>query len=113
MGRVAVIKIVGGSFEQGFPVWLQICQDGVGLPRTTIQGKLSPQPILEGLYISWLFKFRGMRSPYQHRNLSRSIYGWDIDTSLPINVGIDEDVKACREIVEQLEKNFRQWLQQS
>ena len=113
MGRVAVIKIVGGNFEQGFPVWLEICQDGVGLPRTTIKGQLSPQPILEGLYISWLFKFRGMRSPYKSRNLSRSIEGWDIDTSLPINVGIDEDVKACREIVEQLEKNFQHWLQQS
>lgn len=111
MGRVAVIKIVGGDFQHGFQVLLQICQDGAGLPVTEIKGQLPPQTNLEGLYISWLVYFRGLKNTNREFNPGRD--GWDIDPSVKTHSAFYEDVEACREMVEDLEKNFQQWLQQS
>ncbi|NER39372.1 MAG: CHAT domain-containing protein [Oscillatoria sp. SIO1A7] len=113
MGRVAVLKIVGGDFDRGFQVLLQICQDGAGLPVTEIRGQLPPQTNLEGLYISWLAHFRDLNQLKYYRELRPHIDAWEVDTIVKTHSALSEEVEACREITENLEKEFHHWLQQS
>ncbi len=65
MGKLVVLKLGDGSFEQGFPVTLQIGQDGTR-PETEITGKLPPVPEIPKHYRSW-------QSTYRCLGLSSSI----------------------------------------
>lgn len=63
MGKLVALKIGDGSFEQGFPVTLQIGEDGLH-PSIEIRGKLPPAPELLVDCTSWRVAYRrlGLRS---------------------------------------------------
>ncbi len=52
MGKLAILKIGDGDFEQGFWVTLRIGEDGV-FNGTEIEGQLPPAPRIIGLYEAW------------------------------------------------------------
>lgn len=52
MGKLVVFKLGDGSFEQGFPVTLQIGEDG-DRPLIEITGKLPPTPEISQNYSYW------------------------------------------------------------
>ena len=63
MGKLVVIKLGDGSFEQGFPVTLQLGEDGKN-PSVEIQGRLPPTPEIPQHYSGWASTYRrlGLRS---------------------------------------------------
>ncbi len=52
MGKLVVLKLGDGSFDLGFPVTLQIGEDG-DRPFTEITGKLPPNPEIPNYYGYW------------------------------------------------------------
>ena len=52
MGKLVVFKLGDGNFEQGFPITLQIGEDG-DRPSTEITGKLPPAPEIPQHYRGW------------------------------------------------------------
>jgi len=52
MGKLVILKIGAGDLEQGFPVTLQIAEDGY-FPFTEIRGMLPPAPEIYQHYRSW------------------------------------------------------------
>jgi hypothetical protein len=56
MGKLVVIKIGAGSFEQGFPVTLEIGEER-DRADTSLPGKLPPSPI-DSLYDNWQSEYR-------------------------------------------------------
>jgi len=63
VGKLVVLKLGDGNFEQGFPVTLQIGEDG-DRPSTEITGKLPPAPEIPQHYSCWQSAYRrlGLRS---------------------------------------------------
>ena len=63
MGKLVVFKLGEGSFEQGFPVVLQIGEDG-DRPAVELACKLPPAPEMLQLYQTWQAAYRrlGLRS---------------------------------------------------
>ena len=56
MGKLVVIKIGEGSFDQGFPVTLYIGEEGTPFPAS-LDGKLPPEPQLPVLYDQWKLEY--------------------------------------------------------
>lgn len=61
-GKLVVLKLGPGSFQQGFPVVLQLGWEGER-PTLELPGKLPPAPDLPGLYQQWQAAYRQMRVP--------------------------------------------------
>jgi hypothetical protein len=104
MGRVAVLKIGNGDFDQGFDVSLQVCRDNA-LPSPEIPGRLPANTELEDLYTVWQQTF--IRLTTQRGTDS----DWQIE-SRPTNHSTSE-VDACRYFAQNLETSMRSWLQRS
>lgn len=104
MGRVAVLKIGNGDFDQGFDVSLQVCRDNA-LPSPEIPGRLPANTEFEDLYTVWQETF--VRLGIQRGTDS----DWQIETR-PTNYSTSE-VDACRYFVQNLETSMRNWLQHS
>jgi CHASE2 domain-containing sensor protein len=110
MSRLVVLKIGEGSFEQGFPVILQISEEG-NSPATPppppptaapyliaeLTGKLPPRPDLPSLYQRWQQTYRrlGMRSRL------------NAPTTQETNVSTLAD---CQKVATALSDRFNQWL---
>ena len=108
MGRVAILKIGYGNFEQGFEVSLEIKEDQ-GQSLVEIEGKLPANTDIENLYQSWQQSF------YHVTGISRrdANWDWDIDDSITTNIDSNHLVKDCWQKVQALEANMRSWLQPS
>jgi hypothetical protein len=104
MGRVAVLRIRNGNFDQGFDVSLQVCRDNA-LPSPEILGRLPANTEVEDLYTAWQQTFIGL--PTQRRTDS----SWKIET-ISTNYSTSE-VDACRYFVRKVETSMRNWLQHS
>jgi CHASE2 domain-containing sensor protein len=63
VGKLVVLKFGEGSFEQGFPVTLQIGEDG-DRPAVELAGRLPPQPEIPQYYRKWQLAYYslGLRS---------------------------------------------------
>jgi len=61
MSKLVVFNIGEGNFEQGFPVTLQISEEGK-LPYIDHQGRLPQVPELPELYRQWQQKYYGLES---------------------------------------------------
>lgn len=59
MSKLVIIKIGGGDFAEGFPVTLQIGEDGAR-PFTEISGILPPDPEIPLLYSQWQSNYRSL-----------------------------------------------------
>lgn len=64
MGKLVVLKLGEGSFELGFPVTLQIGEEGK-LPNAEITGRLPPIPEIPQYYSLWATSYRHLGSRYR------------------------------------------------
>lgn len=64
MGKLVVFKLGEGSFEQGFPVTLQIGDEGK-LPNAEITGRLPPTPDIPQYYSVWANSYRHLGARYR------------------------------------------------
>ncbi len=96
MGKLVVLKLGDGNFEQGFPVTLQIGEDG-DRPSTEITGKLPKAPEIPQHYSYWQSAYRSL--------------GWRQRLEAPIvqvtNVSIMED---CYKAAQVLRTRLNTWL---
>lgn len=111
MGRVAILKIGAGHFDQGFDVSLQLREDA-GPPFAELTGRLPANPDVESLYACWqqLFRSLSATSSRKARSANHADADWEIDQSLIIHRSTREDVEACRQWMIALETNVETWL---
>ncbi len=114
MGKVAILKVGSGNFEQGFDVLLQIKTDDNRL-LTELEGQLPPNPGLEGCYISWQTRFRRLKGASQssRRFNTATEEAWEIDESFQSNSSTVDDFSRCQRLVRDVEKRMKKWLQSS
>jgi CHASE2 domain-containing sensor protein len=96
MRKLVVLKLGEGSFDRGFPVTLQIGEDGEQATIETV-GKLPPAPELPANYHHWQVSYRrlGLRSRLQAK------------TGFVANVSKIED---CDRMAKILRDRFNEWL---
>ena len=99
MGKLVVLKLGEGSFEQGFPVTLQIGEDG-DRPSTEITGKLPPAPEIAQSYSRWATNYRHLG--WQSR-LSATA---DVET----NVSHVSQIEICYNTAQLLSAHLNLWL---
>ncbi|MFB2978073.1 substrate-binding domain-containing protein [Microseira sp. BLCC-F43] len=96
MQKLVVFKIGEGSFEQGFPVTLQIGEEGKP-PVVEVRGRVPPDAKIPDLYYEWQSKYKGDRQitvdPSQTNNYSRE--------------------EECKNAASALEKCLQEWFDQS
>ena len=107
MGRVAILKILHGNFQQGFEVSLEIKEDE-GQSLAELDGKLPANTDIESLYQSWQQSFYRITGIYRN---------WEID-DIPTNIAssdlmTSDLVTDCWQKVQSLEANMQSWLQAS
>jgi CHASE2 domain-containing sensor protein len=64
VGKLVVLKLGEGSFDLGFPVTLQIGEEGK-LPNAEITGRLPPTPKIPQYYNIWASSYRRLGSRYR------------------------------------------------
>ena len=106
MGRVAILKIGHGNFQQGFEVSLELKEDR-GQSWGEIEGNLPANTDIESLYQSWQQSF------YQLAGIYRNSESWDVDNSIATNISSLDLVTDCRQKVQHLETSMKSWLQPS
>jgi hypothetical protein len=96
MGKLVVLKFADGSFEQGFPVTLQIGEEGER-PSTEITGKLPAAVEMPVYYSHWQSSYRRLSNRYR----------LSADQMQVTNVSITQD---CNNIAHILRSRFNTWL---
>lgn len=97
MGKLVVLKLAEGDFEQGFYAILQIGNENAP-PAVEITGKLPPNPNILRDYYHWQSIYRHLRLP------SRPI-------GLPKQVTQEApSLQECQQSAENLKANFNSWL---
>ncbi|MGI0495407.1 CHASE2 domain-containing protein [Alkalinema pantanalense CENA528] len=96
MVAFVVLKFTEGSWEQGFPVVLQIAEAGRTI-TTEVTGKLPANPQLSRLYREWQTAYQtlvnGPRISIDRSQVSR----------IP-------SISGCQKLAQQLQATFQQWL---
>ena len=105
MGRVAILEIGHGNFQQGFEVSLEIKEDE-GQSLAKLDGKLPANTNIENLYQSWQQSF------YRMTGIYRNDENWEVD-DLATNIASSDLVTDCWQKVQQLEAKMQLWLQPS
>lgn len=95
MGKLVVLKLGDGDFEQGFPVMLQIGEDG-DRPKLEVTGKLPPALEVLQHYICW-------QSAYRSLGLRQRL---EAEAGQVTNVSIVE----CYDAAQDLLNNLNAWL---
>ncbi len=94
--KLVVFKFLGGDFEQGFPVILQIGEEGSG-PDTEITGRLPPAPAIPATYDDWQSKYRRL--------------SLRVRLDKPVaQVTQISPVQECRDAAKRLKKDLCDWL---
>ncbi|MBR8835091.1 MAG: CHASE2 domain-containing protein [Stigonema ocellatum SAG 48.90 = DSM 106950] len=96
MGKLVIFKLGEGSFEQGFPVTLQIGDENAR-PSTEITGELPPDPEIPCYYRRW-------QSIYRSLDLRSRPIGLTRLTPAPT-------LEDCYKEAEQLKVRLNTWLQ--
>ena len=96
MGKLVVLKFGEGSFEQGFPVTLQIGEDG-DRPAVELAGRLPPNPEIPPYYRKW-------QSAYYSLGLRSRL---EAAAGQITNVSVLED---CYNAAELLNRSLNNWL---
>lgn len=96
MGKLVILKLGGGNFEQGFPVTLQIGEEGSG-PSVELTGNLPPAPQLPQRYTQW-------RSTYRNLTLSPRL---EKPKNQKTQVSI---IQPCTDAAKLLKESLNQWL---
>ncbi|PSP01845.1 MAG: hypothetical protein BRC51_12680, partial [Cyanobacteria bacterium SW_12_48_29] len=101
MGKLVVLKLGEGDFEQGFPVTLQIGQEGRN-PSTEIKGRLPPAPDLPKRYEEWQAVYL-----YQEGRSRRRL---EASKGFVSNVSFQEAKEKCDRAASNLRHNLNEWL---
>ncbi|MEH2456572.1 CHASE2 domain-containing protein [Nostoc sp.] len=96
MGKLVILKLGEGNFEQGFPVTLQIGDENVR-PSVEITGALPPNPEILRDYYRWQSIYRNLRLP------SRPI-------GLPKELKQAASLEDCQQVTEEFKIRFNTWL---
>ncbi|MEM9925801.1 MAG: CHASE2 domain-containing protein [Cyanobacteria bacterium P01_D01_bin.50] len=96
MGKLVILKLGEGDFEQGFPVTLQISDENAR-PSVEITGKLPPNPDIPGNYHRWQSIYRDLRLPSRVKGLPKQA------TQTPT-------LEECQQATENFKINFNTWL---
>ena len=96
MGKLVILKLGGGNFEQGFPVTLQIGEEGSS-PSVELTGQLPPAPQLPQRYTQW-------RSTYRSLSLS-------VRLEKPKNQKTQVSLtQPCTDAAKLLKESLNEWL---
>lgn len=96
---VVILNIGKGDFETGFPVTLQILQEGTALPSVQCIGELPQNLEIDHCYRDWQSAYR------------RSLKAARLDVPSQVtNVSSDEFFEACLEAADRLNKEMNRWL---
>ncbi|MBD2325778.1 CHASE2 domain-containing protein [Alkalinema sp. FACHB-956] len=96
MAALVVLKFTEGSWEQGFPVVLQIAEAGQAI-TTEMAGKLPANPHLPQLYGQWQAAYQALvHTPRLSAKLGQT-------TKIPSTSGLQQ-------LAQQLQAEFQQWL---
>ena len=96
MSKLVVLKIIDGSFEQGFTVMLQIGQEAKP-PAVELIGKLPPAPALPVYYRTWHERYWRLDSGFRIKS----------KPGQKTNVSLLDD---CIQAAQQLKNTLSQWL---
>ena len=96
MGKLVILKLGEGDFEQGFYVTLQIGNENAR-PTVEITGKLPPNPAISHNYDRWQSIYRNLQLP------SRPI-------GLPKQVTKPTTIEECQQVTEEFKVSFNTWL---
>ncbi|MCC5619278.1 CHASE2 domain-containing protein [Nostoc sp. CHAB 5836] len=100
MSKLVILKIGEGNFEQGFPVILQIGEEGKPFPPPVqVTGNLPPKPEIIQLYDRWRLKYD---------NIGDKKRALEKPNKQITNVSIPED---CQAAAQRLSNSLNQWLQ--
>ncbi len=99
-GKLVILKIGNGDFDNGFNVTLQIGAEGA-LPSTEIQSHLPPNPEIYELYQDWQTKYRELDSSLRikkkkGRKTNFSVY--------------DNNCLDCQKSAQRFAKSLNGWL---
>jgi len=97
---VVILSIGKGNFETGFPVTLQILQEGTALPSVQCIGELSPNLHIDQRYRDWQSAYR------RSLNVSRL----EVPSQIT-NVGSNEFFAECIEAADRLTTAMNHWLE--
>ncbi|BAY22412.1 adenylate cyclase [Calothrix sp. NIES-2100] len=96
MGKLVVLKIGEGSFEQGFPVTIEIGDENAR-PIVEMTGKLPPNTEIPCDYHHWQSIYRHLRLPSRPIGLPKQ--------SIPT-----PSLEDCQQATEKLKVSFNTWL---
>lgn len=96
MGKLVILKLGEGDFEQGFSVILQIGDENART-STEITGKLQPKPEIKRDYFQW-------QSIYRRLKLSSRVKG------LRKQIDPVPTLEVCQQVSEEFKVSFNSWL---
>ncbi len=96
MGKLVILKLGEGNFEQGFPVTLQIGDENAR-PSLEITGKLPPNPEITHNYHRWQSIYRNLRLPSRVKGLPKQAI------QVPT-------LEQCQQATEEFKLGFNSWL---
>ncbi len=97
MGKLVILKLGEGNFEQGFPVTLQIGDENAR-PAVEVTGELPPDPEIKHYYYRWQSIYLNLKLP------ARPI-------GLPKKQAQTPTLEECQQVAEELKVRFNTWLQ--
>lgn len=98
-GKLVILKIGNGDFDNGFNVTLQIGAEGA-LPSTEIQSNLPPNPEVYELYQDWQTKYRELDSGLRIKKKQGS----------KTNISFQKNQTDCQKSAERFAKSLNAWL---
>ncbi|BAZ10258.1 adenylate cyclase [Calothrix sp. NIES-4071] len=96
MGKLVILKLGEGNFEQGFHVTLQIGDENVR-PVVEITGELPPEPDIKRYYHQWQSIYRSLNLP------GRPI-------GIPKQTIQTPTIEDCQKAAQELNARFNSWL---
>ncbi|NEP13844.1 MAG: CHASE2 domain-containing protein [Symploca sp. SIO2C1] len=99
MGKLVILKLGDGNFEQGFTVTLQMGEDGE-LFSLEITGKLPPAPEIRQYYNGWVESYEGLGLQSRLEKPATQV----------TNVSLKSIKKDCLNAANALQERFNSWL---
>lgn len=100
MAKLVILKIGDGNFKQGFPVILQVGEDGVR-PSTEVTGKLPPNSEIVEYYEQWRLIYRRL---VVGRRLEK------VNNQITSSSELIELIENCRNAAQTLSVSLQTWL---
>ncbi|OCR02030.1 hypothetical protein BCD67_07590 [Oscillatoriales cyanobacterium USR001] len=100
MAKLVILKIGDGNFKQGFPVILQVGEDGVP-PSTEVTGKLPPNSEIVEYYEQWRLIYRRL---VVGRRLEK------VNNQITSSSELIELIENCRNAAQSLSSSLQNWL---